>query len=398
MDLSIASALSTDDDSLSAADFAGAQIQSELGGPADLAMLFVSPHHADQLQAVAQSICQRLGTDRLLGCTGESIVGPSQEIEEGPALALWAARLPSTSVATARIDFEQTPDGPLFAGWPSEWSAADSDSGALLLLADPFSFPADVLAAHLNQQPTPLRLIGGMASGGWGPGKNRLVLGEQVASQGAVAALLQGPVRLRTVVSQGCKPVGRHFVITKAERNLILELSGLPAMRQLQNVYESLDLHDRQLFRQGLHVGRAMSEYRDNFRRGDFLVRNVVGADPNSGAIAVGDYFRPGQTVQFHIRDRESADQDLQALLQQARHDGASPAGALLFTCNGRGTRLFDVPNHDIQCLASEFGPLPAAGIFAQGELGPVGGQNFLHGFTASIALFESASSEPAPR
>jgi small ligand-binding sensory domain FIST len=203
-----------------------------------------------------------------------------------------------------------------------------------------------------------------------------------------VAVLVSGEVRIRSIVSQGCRPIGRHYVVTKAEQNIILELAGQPPLAQLQELFPTLPPRDRELLNRGLHVGRVINEYQDRFSRGDFLVRNVIGADPNTGAIAIGDYVRPGQTVQFHLRDAQSADEDLRELLAAAGQ--ISSAGGLLFTCNGRGTRLFDAPDHDAALIHSALDDLPLAGFFAQGELGPIGGRNFIHGFTASLVLFES--------
>jgi small ligand-binding sensory domain FIST len=234
-------------------------------------------------------------------------------------------------------------------------------------------------------------VLGGMSSGGAAPGENRVVLGREVYEQGAVAALIDGKVRVRSVVSQGCRPIGQTFVITKAERNLIHELGGLPTMQRLQEVHATLSEEERRMLRSGLHVGRALSEYQDKFEHGDFLIRNVIGADPQSGVVAVGDYMRVGQTVQFHLRDEKSADEDLRKLLKKAaaESDLAAARGALLFTCNGRGTRLFSTSNHDAGCVREVLGEIPVAGFFAQGEIGPVAGANFLHGFTASVAVFE---------
>ena len=179
-------------------------------------------------------------------------------------------------------------------------------------------------------------------------------------------------------------------MITRSEENLILDLGGVPALQRLREMYGELDDADRELVRSSLHVGRVASEYRETFKRGDFLVRNVLGADPDSGVIAVGDTIRTGQTIQFHVRDAASADDDLQALLCGSPGE-TDPAGALIFTCNGRGSRLFAEPDHDARCLQRCLGPLPAAGFFAQGEIGPIGDRTFLHGFTASIALFGPA-------
>jgi small ligand-binding sensory domain FIST len=177
--------------------------------------------------------------------------------------------------------------------------------------------------------------------------------------------------------------------VTKAERNVIYELGGKPALAQLREIFDTLPTREQRLVQRALHVGRVVSEYQERFEQGDFLVRNVVGIDASTGAIAIGDYIRPGQTIQFHIRDQEAADAELTQLLADARNcDGASPAGALLFTCNGRGTRMFSQPHHDADAIRHAFGSIPLGGFFAQGELGPIGKQNFTHGFTASIALF----------
>jgi small ligand-binding sensory domain FIST len=229
-----------------------------------------------------------------------------------------------------------------------------------------------------------------MASGGVAPGENRLLLGRQQFDQGAVAAMICGAVKVRSVVSQGCRPIGQPFVVTKAEGNVIYELGGTPALARLQQVFGTLSEREQIMVRQGVHVGRVLSEYQDEFQRGDFLVRNVIGADPKSGAIAIGDFVRPGQTVQFHVRDEQTADEDLRELLSAAQRGDTPTCGALLFTCNGRGTRLFSTSNHDAGCVQEVLGRIPVAGFFAQGEIGPVGGKNFLHGFTASVALFES--------
>jgi small ligand-binding sensory domain FIST len=235
-----------------------------------------------------------------------------------------------------------------------------------------------------------LPIVGGMASGGQSPGSNTLAVGSRTYDAGAVGVVIGGAVRIRPVVSQGCRPIGRPFVITKSQENLIVELGGVPALQRLRETYGELDDADRELVRSSLHVGRAASEYRDVFRRGDFLVRNVLGADPDSGVIAVGDLVRTGQTVQFHVRDAASADEDLRELLCGSPLP-ARPVGALVFTCNGRGTRLFAGPSHDARALQDWLGPLPVEGFFAQGDIGPIGRRTFLHGFTASIALVEPA-------
>jgi small ligand-binding sensory domain FIST len=229
-----------------------------------------------------------------------------------------------------------------------------------------------------------------MASGMAGPGQTPLILGSEVYDVGAVGVLLRGPVGVRGVVSQGCRPIGEPLVVTKGRDNVILELGGQPPMARLKAMYDELPTHDQNLFQRGPHVGLAMTEYRDRFSRGDFLVRNLYGVDRASGAMEITDRVRVGQTVQFHVRDAESADEDLRLLLrQELAARPAKPQDALLFTCNGRGTRLFGQPHHDAGVLGAEVGPVPVAGLFAAGEFGPVGGRNFIHGFTASVVLFD---------
>jgi small ligand-binding sensory domain FIST len=359
-------------------------------------VLFASHHHVEEFSTAASLITQKIGPQVLLGCTGESIIGGGVEVESAPALSLWLARMPGVTVLPMHLRLERALDGGLITGWPeqlpSDWPAGT----ALLVLGEPFSFPAEMLLEQVNEDHPGVPVFGGMASGATSPGENRLILNGEKIREGAVAAMIYGPIRIRGVTSQGCRPIGTTFVITKAERNVIFELGGVPALTRLREVFATLPARDQQLVNRGLHVGRVMSEYKDHFEQGDFLIKNVIGFDPSGGAIAVGDFMRVGQTVQFHVRDEQSADVELQSLL--ARRAGASglpaPAGGLLFTCNGRGTRLFSTLNHDAACVQKAFGQqgeFPLAGFFAQGEIGPVGGKNFVHGFTASLALFESA-------
>lgn len=374
-------------------------VLDQLGGAAcDLAFAFVTQHHAATFPTLGKELATHLGAANLLACTAESVVGGSREIEGEPALSVWVASLPGVRLWPMELQFARSREGGTFVGWPDGLPEPWPAGSALLLLGEPFSFPADELVRRLNDDQSGVPVIGGLASGAYEPGSNRLWLGDKMLESGAVAVLLQGDVRVRTVVSQGCKPIGRHFVVTKAEQNVIYELGGAPALERLREVFAGLSEPERQQAQRGLHLGRVLSEYQEHFGRGDFLVRNVMGADPNTGAIAIGDYIRVGQTVQFHLRDADSADEDLRDLLTSAKQSTASAAGALLFSCNGRGMRLFGEPNHDAGLLQATLGDVPTAGFFAQGELGPIGGKNFLHGFTASVAIFEGArESSPDP-
>jgi small ligand-binding sensory domain FIST len=386
-----AAALSTSTDSIEAFDQACSRGLSALGGEPALALMFFSPHHAADAGQLAAAARRRLGAGCVLGCMGESIVGNDREIEQEPALSLWLARWNKpVQVEPFHLALEETPDGYSLIGLPDNLEDVDPRQGIMLLLGDPFSFPAEDFLRQLNEKRPGLRVLGGMASGGRGPGQHPLLLNGEVKQMGAVGVLLHGAVSVRSIVSQGCRPFGRHYVITRARDNLILELGGKPPLEQLQALWQELNPRDQNLFQRGLHVGRVINEYQGEFHRGDFLVRNVLGLERESGALAITDRVRVGQTIQFHVRDSASADEDLHELLRMdGNAGGPRPAGALLFTCNGRGTRLFSEPHHDASAVQGETGAVPLAGFFAQGEIGPIGGQNFIHGFTASVVLFE---------
>jgi small ligand-binding sensory domain FIST len=355
---------------------------------ADLAFVFVSAAYGGAIRPAFELLGDVVPARHVLGVTAEGILAGAEEHESGPAVAVWLAILPGGWIEPLSLEYAQTPDGGMFAGWPEKLAGDWPENATMLLVADPFSFPVDAFVRRVEEEHPGVPIVGGMASGGNEPGSNILAVGSRTYDSGAIGVVIGGGVRVRPVVSQGCRPVGRPMVITRSEENMIVELGGRPAFERLRETFHELDAVDRELVRTSLHVGRAASEYRDSFRRGDFLVRNVLGADPDSGMIAVGDLVRTGQTVQFHVRDAGSADEDLREMLCGTPL-AATPAGAIVFTCNGRGSRLFAQRHHDARCLQDCLGPLPAAGFFAQGEIGPIGNRTFLHGFTASVALFE---------
>ncbi|MHC5005278.1 MAG: FIST signal transduction protein, partial [Planctomycetota bacterium] len=264
------------------------------------------------------------------------------------------------------------------------------DHRVTIMLADPFTTPIQQLLPAVGRAGGPDRtvpIIGGLASGASQPGHNALALDEEVSAAGAYGVTLSGRLTVDSIVSQGCRPVGKSVVITKLKGNLVAELGGQPPMAVLKEAAVEMDERDRALLNRGLLLGVVIDEYKDHFGRGDFLVRNVTGLDPKRGVITVADDgLRVGQTVQFHVRDAATASEDLQLLLD-AQELAAPPFAALLFTCNGRGTRLFAEPNHDLDILRGRLGEVPIAGFFAAGEIGPIGERSFLHGHTASIAL-----------
>jgi small ligand-binding sensory domain FIST len=365
------------------------EVLDKFGERPDLAMVFVTPPFAGALEDAMAAIDDILHPLVLLGCAAESIVGPHREVEQTAAVSLFVARTgPLLAVA---LEAEAGPggDGLALRGWPEEIAF---DPQALLLMADPFSFPAEEFLVWVAQRYPGLPVIGGLASAGQAPGGNRLAVGRRVRTSGAVGALLGPGVGVQSVVSQGCRPFGQPLVVTRAEENIIFELAGTPALDRLTaQAHSSLTETEVALLEMGgLQIGRVIDEHQASFGRGDFLLRSVLGADRRNGAIAVGDVMEVGTTVQFHLRDARTADEDLQILLK-----GHEAGGALVFTCNGRGSRLFDEPHHDARVLSDLLGPVPLAGFFAAGEIGPVGGRNFIHGFTASMALLCDTSDGP---
>ncbi len=360
------------------------------GVPPDISFLFVSHFHADRFEQLASLVYRKSETRLMLGCTGETIAGGREEIESGPAISLWSAVLPAAAIELFHAEFSQTPDGIVCDGLPSGLEEGRADVRAVFAFGEPFSaVPHSVIDRFADELPG-VPLIGGMASGGAGPDMNRLFLNSTTIPHGLVGAVVRGGPRVRSVVSQGCRPIGQHYVVTRAEQNIVHELGGVPPRQRLRELLPTLSDQDQQLMQNGLHLGIVMNEYQETFARGDFLISNVIGAREEDGSLAIGNRVRVGQTVQFHVRDAVTADEDLVRLLEQDRTTNSNPPqAALLFSCNGRGTRLFPEPNHDAGTIQEKVGPIPLAGFFAQGELGPVGGKNYIHGFTASVALFE---------
>jgi small ligand-binding sensory domain FIST len=345
--------------------------------PPDLAMLFVTPVHAPVIGDIVKTINATLRPATMLGCAAVSVVGGEREVERGPGISLWAGH--TGPVTPFHLTVAQSPDGLTFTGWPE---SIPDDASALLLLPDPFTFPTDDLLRRMQEDRPGLAVVGGMASAARAPGGNRLVIDDRVVTAGAVGAFLGPDVEVTTVVSQGCRPVGSPFVVTRAEHNIVYELAGRSAVERLQEVAAGLTDEDRELLADLVQIGRVIDESKLDFGPGDFLVRGVVGADPNSGALRVGDIVDVGSTAQFQVRDANTADQELRKMV-----DGRSADSALVFTCNGRGTHLFPEPDHDAMVVSESLRGAPVAGMFCAGELGPIGGHNFMHGFTASVVL-----------
>lgn len=381
------SALSTNPDTSAAV----AEVCEAVAGLSlDLSFVFVSPHHEDEFDSMIRGIREGTNARNLIGCTGEGIIGPDREVERSPALALWAAELPGVRVLPFVMDLDDVANFETDDDWRDRVGAGAGDPPCFVVLPEPFTFgraiehTLDRLDALFPVSTT----VGGLSSGAESPGQNRLFLNDQVLRTGLVGVSLSGAVVVDAVVSQGCRPVGEPFVVTKAERNVIQELRGRPAVEILQGVYRSASQDEQALMQQGVHVGSVVDEGRGVFKQGDFLVRNLMGVVEETG-IAVAALIRLGQTIQFHVRDSRIADQEMKALVgRKLEKMKQPPAGGLLFTCNGRGTRMFGKPNHDIDVVKTLAADCEVAGFFAAGEIGPIGKHTFIHGFTSSLVLF----------
>lgn len=359
----------------------------------DLVFVFATPHHLKTLADQLPEIQKRLDAPTLIGCTGGGVIGDRREIEHRPAFAILTASMPGVLVRPFHIEQSSLED--LSANyWQRQLGFDDNDEPTFVLLPDPFTIDAQKLLDSLNTA-YPLRpVVGGLASGSQSASSCALFLNGEIV-HGAVGLALTGNFNLYTVVSQGCRPIGEPQVITRCENQVIYELGGRPALEVILALIETLSPADQRLARSALLMGRVIDEYKDKFERGDFLIRTLMGADSKSGAIAVGDIFRPGQTVQLHVRDAATAREDLHALMHNVSHqlEAQAASGALLFSCNGRGAHLYGEPDHDSRVVAETTGPVPIAGFFCNGEIGPIGNTNFLHGFTASIGIFQEKTS-----
>jgi len=360
-----------------------------MGSPPDLCVFFISSHHGKAASEIAAHLNRVLNPRVLLGCTGGGIIGSALEIEQGPAISLWTANLPGVTLLPFHLSFVENTRGVQLKGWPDLLPSIE-DNPFFILLAEPFTTPANHLLSFLHKKYPFAPVLGGMAGGGRNPGENLLFFNDQLVQEGCVGIMAHGAIRLETVVSQGCRPVGDRFLVTSSERNVIHELGGRPALESVKETYGKLSEAEKRLAQAGLHVGIAVDEQLSHFGRGDFLIRSLIGIDQDSGSLTCGDLIKEGQTVQLQVRDRESAREDLHLLLETRKKElgEAEAEAALLFSCNGRGQGLFGKAHHDISAIRECLGDIPVAGFFAQGEIGPIGRRNFLHGFTASIALF----------
>lgn len=355
------------------------------GAKTHLLAVFATPDHWSAAEEMVAVIAGIASPDRMIGSMAEAVIAEGQEVEHGPGIAIFAAHLPGAIIATAHVRAVAGPAGVRLGGNMAFLETVRTHS-PLIVLSDPFTFPAERLLADLNAAGR--TAIGGLSSGGRGPGEHRLIVDGRIVDGGAVVTAIGG-IGAIPVISTGCSPIGPDMVITDADGALVRTLAGAPAASRLAEAIASLSPTRRELAKDGILAGLVVDENVADYQAGDYLMRGVLGADHTTGEIIIGDRVRVGQTLRFHVRDAESASEDLRRSLAMAGGVLHEPVGGLIFACNGRGQAAFGEADHDARMVISEFGDIPMVGMFCNGEVGPVAGSNFLHSFSVALTLFD---------
>lgn len=363
------------------------QVRQSLGNlRPHLGFLFVSHAFASEFPRVLPLLQEKFPIPYLIGCGGSGIIGGGLELEMEPAISLQVGHLPGVYIRTFHLNPDRLPDldSPPQA-WQELVGIGGIDQPGFVLLVDGFSFPVTDFLQGLDFAFPQSVKVGGLASGG-GQGSNALFCDHYLYNRGAVGAAFWGNIKLDAIVAQGCRPIGDILQVTACERNIITALNDRPPLQELQEIVSNLGERDRKLAQRSLFVGIVMNEFQTELSQGDFLIRNIIGVDPNSGAIAIGDRIRPGQRIQLHLRDADTSAEDLRNALN--RYAASKPRGALMFACTGRGEGLYQQPNFDSNLFQQRFGAIDMSGFFCGGEIGPVGGTTFLHGYTSVFGIF----------
>jgi small ligand-binding sensory domain FIST len=384
------------------------QAQQELQETAELGLVFISAAFASEYSRLMPLLNDRLSVPVLIGCGGGGIVGVGagqvQEVEQEPALTLCLAHLPGVQVHSFWIRESELPD---LDSPPQTWidqiGIAPEAQPSFILLADPFSSQVNDLLQGLDFAYPGSAKVGGLASGRSMRGGSGLFFNHRYCEEGTVGCALSGNISLKTIVAQGCRPIGPVFRVIEGEQNIVLQVQeearsncATTPLEALQNIIRDLGVKDRELAQHSLFVGVAYSEFQIELEAGDFLIRNLLGVDPRAGAIAIGDRVRSGQRIQFHLRDAQASAEDLELLLQRYKQQNQieTISGALMFSCLGRGERLYNKPNFDSGLFQQYLGEVPLSGFFCNGEIGPIGGSTYLHGYTSVFGVFCEAGED----
>lgn len=411
-----ASALSTQPSLEAALDEVIATALQSLDAPADLAILFISVTFASEFPRLQPLLRDKLPVQHFIGCGGNGVIGPTQagdttEVEEEPGITLTLASLPGVDIQTFHVYEDELPDpdsSPLT--WTELLEVDPAHQPHFILFADPSSSKINDLLQGLDYAYPQAVKIGGLTSGRTAWNGSGLFCDDQLYHEGTVGVALSGNIMVETIVAQGCRPIGQPYRVAEAERNVVLQVEEqtVPVeatfktdevelqtpLEALQALVQELDAEERELAQHSLSVGIVCDEFKQNLEPGDFLIRNLIGVDPRIGAIAIGDRIRPGQRIQFHLRDAQTSADELEDLLQQYFHKSPTPqpqpTAALLFDCLGRGERFYGEPDFDSQLFSRYFHDIPVSGFFCNGEIGPIAGTTFLHGYTAAFGIFRS--------
>jgi small ligand-binding sensory domain FIST len=386
-----ASALSAESRLETAVKEAVLSVKQQLDGAVpDFMALFVSRNFADRYEEAGALLADRLPGRVVMGSSAAGLIGAGKELESKPGVSLTAAVLPDVKIHAFSLQNEDVPD---LDGSPRAWEklvgVRATDNPHFVIVADPFSFRVDNFIMGLDFAFPKSSKVGGLASGGSQPGRNALYLNHLCLRSGLVGVALTGNIALDTVVAQGCRPIGQPLRVTECHENILVSVDGKPPVEVLQSIFPELPERDRQLMKQALFVGIAMTSTNEKPTQGDFLIRNILGVDNEHGSLAIGSPLRPGQTVQFHLRDSRSSTEDLRAVFERAGENKAKTQGALLFSCVGRGESLYGRANHDTSFFEKNVAPVPLGGFFCNGEIGPVGGTTYLHGYTSCFGMFQ---------
>ncbi|MBI4661476.1 MAG: FIST C-terminal domain-containing protein [Verrucomicrobia bacterium] len=366
-------------------------LRNQLSAPRiSLGLVFMAPPFFPHAAQVLEILRVHAQIPLLAGCSSTGLINGAEEVEEDAGLVLGLFHLPGAELRACRFVQDQVEESNGPGYWHLETGLNPDQVNGWLVFADPFHLDCDTWLKGWNEAYSPAPILGGLASGEPSEQRTQVYINGDVHEDGGVAIAFGGEVGLASVISQGCTPIGETWTITRAERNLIHEIGNRPAYEVLLETFNGLPATDQKTARGNLFVGLVINEYLEEFHRGDFLIRNLLGADPNSGCIAIGAFPRTGQTIQFQRRDSSAASEDLSVLLENARKRLSAGAiyGGCLCCCNGRGARLFGRTSHDASTIQQQLGPFSLAGFFCNGEIGPVGDRSFLHGYTASLALF----------
>lgn len=390
-----ASAASTDQTAQLAVDACAKSLRHELGAAdPDLVFIFLSSEHRARFETIPGLLRAHFPNASLIGCSAQGIVGGGKEMEHTCAMSLVAASLPGVKISPFRTDTMGLPDEDAAPeAWHKHLAIPTSETlQYFIVLADPFSTNIDGFTTGMDYAYPGSTVIGGLASAARRPGQNVLYLNSDIFDRGLVGVCLEGNIAVDTIVAQGCRPIGKPAKITSCHGTLLNSIDGKPALQFLQELAVTLPTSDRQLMQTSLFVGFQMNPLATEINHGHFLIRNLTGIDPENGSIAVGEHMSPGQIIQFHLRDKAASAEDLANHLQafKAAHHQHDYRGALLFTCLGRGQYLYGVPNHDTDLFNARVGAIPLGGFFCNGEIGPVSGTTYTHGYTSSFGLFRA--------